>query len=764
MLKKLKSFFNPLNYVAYISLILIFIYIFYTFNYLPRLKLDFIVLLRNFKFYITSLLNPKVKAPTQIYEELTSSSDLISYLPDDMKEFISLIGLSIEITFSRGYLKEIMRIISSFLSNISLFSLPFITIIPFLPSLFDSIFFKHLDYKENNVTSRVFKVEWLYDHSILIIKNYLTELKDYFVSKKYFCILYILMLIYSVNGFSVLFDLINYYIYFFLTFNFAAIWKFFLVVMIDLSHTLLSFHKMVYIIFGIIIFFCICSSRAKRKILWMMEHDKTVCVHKLGVLNIVNGPMESGKTRLLVDMALTTEEVHRNNVNELLETIKCEFPYFHFDEFEKFLDEKISSRLILNFSDIESIIDDLKEDFLNNYENDDYNLFHYDYKRFGLEYDDNLVNRFLFDSLTDYAKAYFIYTTSGCGKLAANLGIRGEALLYTEGHSKKYLYDYLNSPSFDKYEENQYCKIVDFDLFRVSKKMDKENELGFIPIGGVYCFTEFDKERGNALDNLEIRMKDENANVKNDGLLKSFKTARHPEQIRGKSFCCILTDGQRASSFGVALTGIAESVMIIDKSKEEKGNTYPFLDLRTLGLNLLESFARFYLNNHFFHRNDRTLMSQLCMYIIDHTHKKLDFFKNNYGYIKMNIICNNGYMAENNMQSNDEFKYFICYKKTYSGRYATDNLKNFSYEKSKHHNVGFADLTNFESLYSTIDEYKRMHSYFFNDQIEEVNAAIKNSASSTIQDDSNIDGTVASSSPSKASKKDESYNYIEPNL
>ena len=181
MLKKLKSFFNPLNYVAYISLILIFIYIFYTFNYLPRLKLDFIVLLRNFKFYITSLLNPKVKAPTQIYEELTSSSDLISYIPDDIKEFISLIGLSFEITFSRGYLKEIMRIISSFLSNISLFSLPFITIIPFLPSLFDSIFFKHLDYKENNVTSRVFKVEWLYDHSYLIIKNYLTELKDYFV-------------------------------------------------------------------------------------------------------------------------------------------------------------------------------------------------------------------------------------------------------------------------------------------------------------------------------------------------------------------------------------------------------------------------------------------------------------------------------------------------------------------------------------------------------------------------------------------------------
>ena len=28
--------------------------------------------------------------------------------------------------------------------------------------------------------------------------------------------------------------------------------------------------------------------------------------------------------------------------------------------------------------------------------------------------------------------------------------------------------------SFDKYEENQYCKIVDFDLFRVSKKMDNQ--------------------------------------------------------------------------------------------------------------------------------------------------------------------------------------------------------------------------------------------------------------------------------------------------
>lgn len=62
----------------------------------------------------------------------------------------------------------------------------------------------------------------------------------------------------------------------------------------------------------------------------------------------------------------------------------------------------------------------------------------------------------------------------------------------------------------------------------------------------------------------------------------------------------------------------------------------------------------------------------------------------------------------------DERKYYYMVKKIYSGRFATDGLGGFYYEKTIRSKYGIADMLSYKDVKATNEELSSQNSYFMN--------------------------------------------------
>lgn len=174
----------------------------------------------------------------------------------------------------------------------------------------------------------------------------------------------------------------------------------------------------------------------------------------------------------------------------------------------------------------------------------------------------------------------------------------------------------------------------------------------------------------------------------------------------------IFFDEQRASSCGVALSGITEDILTIDKAHTKVKSAMYFSYLRILGIHFFQNLSSDFLRRYERCRNDQTLLTELMKSIARTSNRAYTRYVNAWTYKEIHFYVQNGSLPENESKATSRGKYYLAYKKIYDHRYASDSLKGFFDAKSTRSSLGIADLPAYSSLYADLDEIEAQHSYF----------------------------------------------------
>lgn len=666
----------------------------------------------NFVYYWISLFNPKIEFTSQILDLLEeTNTNLVSLVPENFNIFLSRLGYGFKSLVAKGYLKNLFNSLFGNLVFVQ-FLLSLVVILIPLVILAINMFFKPKDF-EFDVTSHSYKA-WnkFYTKVVSPSKEFIKGQISFLKQNSYvkYCLIFSLLIYFNLA--SIIIDFLAYYFYFISKFDFSSIWELIYLLLLEMTPSLFRIPLWFYIL---VIYYLFCKWRKNNALDILRHHDAINCgfVKGSGVLIMINGAPGAGKTLLQTDMSITCEMMFRQQAKEIMDEVRDLFPNFRYDLLRKKLDLWIKTKRIKNLVDCEDFINYLYSLFKSStYFCSSWN--YYDYEKYGLYFDNSLKHEFLFDDLLDYSKAYFIYQ-SDFALLISNYPIRAEHRRYKNDHMVMFDYDYFRTECFD-IEDSTYSKVIDYDMLRLAKKKKEDNKNANIPIAYVFALTELGKERGNSLDNQELKKKSDETNQKNDGFTDYLRVGRHPATIRNRTFFKIFFDEQRASSCGVALSGITEDILTIDKKKTETKNSMYFYFIRLMIMKFGISISSKFFNRYETLRNDRNLATLFFSWLSKVSNRSYTRYINNYNYKRVRFYLQNGTLPEGE-SSATLCTYYLSYKKLYANRYASDYLRTFFDEKGRSSELGIADLLDYNDVYPSWTDITSQNSYF-GDQLQ----------------------------------------------
>ena len=221
--------------------------------------------------------------------------------------------------------------------------------------------------------------------------------------------------------------------------------------------------------------------------------------------------------------------------------------------------------------------------------------------------------------------------------------------------------------------------------------------------------TEIGKERGNAIENIDKKKKDETANPKNDLFNSWLKMVRHSATVDKFPFVRVITDEQRPESWGADCRNLCDIVYI-----KESGDTklaMPFFSLAELLYEIIfNKFVDLYYSYRF-SRSDNTL----AMYFLKNFTAKIQRYYTNiynrFGYCALRVQVESGTQDGQISETN----YYLAHKKIYSNRFSTDCFSDYFQSKALRSPVGINDLREYATEKATLEELNEQNSYFIQD-------------------------------------------------
>lgn len=560
--------------------------------------------------------------------------------------------------------------------------------------------------------------------------NYVEFLKEY---KRYrriwFCIF-----LYAFNGFSILIEFFSFYFYFVVSFDWQFIYLQFYKLVIDLTPVITMIPFFVWGIVVLLIFL-----RWRKKIgynnLWHAELRNRGYLNERPIVLMLTGTMGAKKTTTLTDFCLSTEVMFREKAYELLLKSDLKFPNFPWILFEKELQRLFFEHKLYNLSSCRSYVRNIGRMFsLVEYDLDakrryekycqkkglqvkDF-VFGYDWKRYGLFYDDGLKLEYLFEVLEDYAQLYLIYIVEG-SLIVGNYSTRTDNVKIDEGNFPLWDTDFFHRNSYEIDSISRYSRILDFDMLRLGKKMIEANEKTNSFEFGIVAMTEFGKERGNSYENKEIKKESKDANPKNDMLTNRLKMARHSATVCNFPFVRFLADDQRSMSLGADARELFDIIHIRETS--ERKLHLPFFFFEELIYELVYPKFENWYKTYRFNRGDYTLFSYLNKKLVTILNNHYERTYNIFGYYTLKVQTESG-MNEGVFKDG---KIYLSTKKDYSKRFATDCFADYFASQSEDCGIGLMDYEEYACERARIDELEKQHSYFIADLLR-MNTTTKN--------------------------------------
>lgn len=693
---------NYFNYICTAITILLFLFAFYKFPYaFGRLLECFPNFGTSVKYYVSSIFDLDLHGDLPITRLTEMPFTLPLNIPANWDEFVNYISNYWDVFLSadnfNGYLEYLSNILL-IISKILMIVVPL-----FILFLVISLIKKDKINNDYNKDSKALVAFKKFELKIINpVVKWIKEFVSFILSTPYKTI-WIIIIMYQFNLLAIIADSVSYLLYFSSSFDRLSIFTSIIRLLMDLSIVIDFIPTFGWII---IVYIILCKIRKNigYKNLEHFENMNKGFIKERSIITFWDGTMGSGKTEGITDCSLSANVILRSKAFEKIKKFDLMFPNFPWILLEKSYQKAIERHSVFNLLTTEKWVARLKEKFEINPCNE--KLFGYDFERYGLFYDDGLSIVSLFEALTNYLKAYFIYICQS-SLLLGNYSIRTDSVYLDSGNFPMWDDDFFRKDVMTSEEYTRYSHILDYDALRLGKKIIYDNKYADFFEFGVVVITEIGKERLNNLELQGVKKGDEEANQKNDLFNHRLKIIRHNATIDGDCFVIILVDDQRPESWGADARDLCELVHN-EKCKDYK-LAMPFFALEDLVLTtLIEKHENRYYKYRF-ERGDNTLFMHLYHRFISYLNNYHTRIYNTFLYRKKKLLIESGKMDGETKIS----YYYLMHKKIRSKRYSTDAFSGFLNEKVSRSIVGINDIPEFDDVKASFVNLDSENSYFF---------------------------------------------------
>ena len=554
-------------------------------------------------------------------------------------------------------------------------------------------------YNEDTLSLKVFKK--VSKKTFIPIKKFVCGYVEFLKEHNYIWILWLTMWVFHLNLASIVIGFLAYYFYFAVAFDFASIYTQFVKLALDLQIFFKVFPWWVVIILAYILF---ANWRKEYALNKLRKQEAKNCgfITELPIVSMTCGSMGKKKTTMITDMALSQEVMFRQKAFDILQKADMRFPYFPWICFENELMLCLEYGTVFNLATVKQWVE-LKRTRYENHHNSNLQLYGYDTERYGTTYNDGLRESKLFDQLSIYAQAFFIYVLQ-TSLIVSNYSIRTDNNMITENNFPLWALDFFS----DNERNSKYAHVLDFDVLRLGKKiLDSNPQAGSFEFG-VVAITEIGKERGNSLELKEIKKNNDETNQKNDLFNSWLKMCRHSATVDNYPFIKVFTDEQRPESWGADARDLCDIVNIISTSDIKLA--LPFYTIEDMISEMaFNKFIALYYDFRF-RRGDNTLLVHILKSITSWLWKRNARIYNKYGYSIVKVEKERG-----TMDGKPESKrYFLMNYKIYKNRFTTDCFSDYFNDLASKTNIGLMDYVEYATEKASVEELKSQNSYFIN--------------------------------------------------
>ena len=579
------------------------------------------------------------------------------------------------------------------------------------------------DYNEDTKQLKRFKK--LVSVTYVPVKKWIKNFISFVKKKSYYYKLWALIWAYAFSFITIIIEALAFYLYFVVSFDLAAVYTQIVKLLFDLS----AMFSFIPVIGWVIIIFAFVNVIRKKIGYSLLEHNENKnrgFINARPIVTMVCGTMGKKKTTLITDMALSEDVMLRGKAFELILENDLKFPFFPWINLENAIKKAMARHFVYNLATCKkfvayvkyfydrplpdkpsrkSVLRHLKKLFGLYYEN---LLFDYDYKKYGLDYDNKLELVNIWKVINNYTQLYFIYVVQS-SLILGNYSVRTDGIISDLGNFPLWDNDFFHRDS--RYIDciSRHAKILDFDALRLGRKIIEDNPNKDSFEFGVVLVTEIGKERGNNLENIEKKKQSEETNQKNDLFNQWLKMVRHSATVDNFPFVKVITDEQRPASWGADARDLCEIVHI--QNSGESRLLMPFFALEELLHDFIFSKFTDLYYRYRFNRSDNTLSMYLLKMFTSKIHSYYNGIYNTFGCCPVTVALESG-TQDGQLELNT---YYLSSKKIYSKRFATDSFGDYFTEKCARSFVGIADLREYVSERATFEELKQQNSYWIND-------------------------------------------------
>ena len=497
-------------------------------------------------------------------------------------------------------------------------------------------------------------------------------------------------------------EFIAYYLYFAVSYNITTLYGQICKLVVDLQVVLKHFPWWSLGGVGWILF---CRWREKLGTGLLRHNEARNCgfIKELPIVTMICGSMGKKKTTAGTDMGLSQTVMLRQEAFSRLQKTDMKFPFFPWICFEDDIKANMESGRVYNLASIKTWIAEKRKEY-DSHHSDKVILYGYDGKKYGLYYDDCLKRQYIFEVLETYAKLYFIYVIES-SLLVANYSIREDDILLNAGNFPLRSYDFFpKKPA----PHSRYAHILDFDVLRLGKKVIVNNPKAGSFEFGVVVITEVGKERKNNLELTDVKGKSKETNQKNDLFNVWLKMCRHAATVDNYPFIKVITDEQRAESWGADARDLCDILTIVGSGKPKLA--LPFYTIEDMiACMAFSRFMRLYYDFRY-RRGDNTLLVYLLKSVVGWIYKRNERLYNRFGYSVLSIEKERG-TQDGKIEKK---RYYLADYKIYRDRFSTDCFSDYFNDLALKTKVGLRDYLEYRTSKASVEELKAQNSYFIN--------------------------------------------------
>lgn len=571
-------------------------------------------------------------------------------------------------------------------------------------------------------------------------KKFVLMFIEFIKQHKFYLTILLIIWLFNINIIPIVLEIIAYIFYFAISIDIVTLPIQGYKLIMDIVISLKSIPVFIWVIIAIIIF---QNWRKKWGLFLLIHKDKQnqEILSDLPVVSLFVGTMGTGKDTINTDIALSQSIRFRNKAYELMKKNDLRFPYFPWINLENVLKILISNHNIYTLANCRKFIFTMKEQWLKEPINS--NIFDYDFKRYGIIYNNGLEIKNIWDVLTSYAQLYFIYCQN-TSLIISNHSIREDNILLDNGNFPLWNNDFFQrEPEISK-ANSQYSHILDMDTLRLGEKMIEDNEFADFAEFGVFVIGEVGKDRGNKNDYIlldknpeltvsalktiikkykdvdyfkkeEIMAKLEELDKKHKKICNPLtdyfnlmiKMFRHMATIDNFCFASLIMNDQRAMSLNADARELCDIFTLTEKT--QKKVLYPFFEYEEMIHEFLIKRFEPYYEKIRFCRGDNTLFTHIFKTLTATINKRHEKISNTFGCFDVIYI-----KEHENTDCKIKAAYHILPRKVYANRFSSNGFSAFFEAKAARSKVGIMDIPTYNKNPANIQELDSTHSYFIN--------------------------------------------------